>query len=78
MTELGTAARSYAGDDTVAFLQSGDPKYTAAAFPGSFFTGFNANAAAILDKNGTVLWGRGFDLEEPTDDRPARRARPAT
>lgn len=66
LSELSAAARSYSSRaDTLSFLQYGDPNYADSGFPTSFFTGFDANAAAILDSDGTILWGRGFDLENP-------------
>jgi len=66
LTELSAAARSYSSRaDTLSFLQYRDPNYADSSFPTSFFTGFDANAAAILDADGTILWGRGFDPENP-------------
>jgi diguanylate cyclase (GGDEF)-like protein len=66
LTELSAAARSYAArDDTLALVKQGDAEYTDVGLPTSFFTGFNANAAALLSADGTVLWGRGSDPGSP-------------
>jgi diguanylate cyclase (GGDEF)-like protein/putative nucleotidyltransferase with HDIG domain len=66
LAELSSAARSYSSrDDILAFLRYRDPKYADSGLPTSFFTGFDANAAAIFDEYGTVVWGRGFDPKNP-------------
>ena len=60
--ELGIAAKSYGSQDEVlAFLRSEGPSY--AGLSESSFSGVRASAAAIIDRNGTVLWGHGFDLD---------------
>jgi diguanylate cyclase (GGDEF)-like protein len=61
LLELGIAVKGH-GSDVLAFLHSKDPSLADASLPGSFFSGVRANAAAIIDQNGTVLWGHGFDL----------------
>ncbi len=70
LDELGAAVKSYASwDDAVAFLEDRNQRFIDSNFPESFFTGFRANVAAILDGSGTLAWGGGYDLEssEPVD-----------
>ena len=61
LTELGAAARSSsARDETLAFLEYGDPRYIDSSFPPSFFTGFGASVAAILDEARSHPLGPGL------------------
>jgi diguanylate cyclase (GGDEF)-like protein/putative nucleotidyltransferase with HDIG domain len=65
LEELSGAVTSYSSwDDTVAFLENRDPRYISSNMPDSFFTGFRASAAAIVDQSGNLVWGRGFDSDE--------------
>ena len=61
--ELGIAVKSYGSqDEALNFLLSKDSTYTDSSLSASFFKGVSANAAVVLDQNGALLWGRGFDL----------------
>jgi sensor domain CHASE-containing protein len=61
--ELGIAVKGYRSDeDVLGFLQSRDPTNLESELSESYFAGVKANALAVLDKNGNLLWGRGFDL----------------
>jgi diguanylate cyclase (GGDEF)-like protein/putative nucleotidyltransferase with HDIG domain len=62
LLELSAATRAYSSGEAVsAALDTEDPSSGDAVFPTSFFSGFNANAAVLLDKNGQILFDRGFD-----------------
>ena len=64
LDELGAAVKSYSSwDDSVAFLEDGNQRFIDSNFPDSFFTGFKANMAAMLDETGALVWGSGYDLE---------------
>jgi len=64
LAELNAAVYSYSSwDDTVTFIEDENETYVQANLVGSFFTGFKANLAAIVRNDGTIVWGRGFDLE---------------
>ena len=61
--ELGIAVKGYRSDeDVLGFLQSQIPPNIESELAESFFAGVKANALAVLDRNGNLLWGRGFDL----------------
>jgi sensor domain CHASE-containing protein len=61
--ELGIAVKGYRSDeDILGFLQSRNPAGIESELAESFFAGVKANALAIVDSNGNLLWGRGFDL----------------
>ena len=61
--ELGVAIKGYRSDeDVLAFLGSHDPGNIESKLTESFFAGVKSNAVAILDKDGHLIWGRGFDL----------------
>jgi diguanylate cyclase (GGDEF)-like protein/putative nucleotidyltransferase with HDIG domain len=61
--ELGIAVKGYRSDvDVLEFLQSRNPANVESELGESFFAGVKANALAICDKDGNLLWGRGFDL----------------
>jgi diguanylate cyclase (GGDEF)-like protein len=63
--ELGIAVKSYGTQgEILTFLRTKDSTYTDSSLSASFFTGVRANAAAILDQDGSILWGRGFDLDK--------------
>ena len=68
MKELSAAARSAPQKDIATFLRSRDQKELQTGLPSSFFSGFNANAAAVLDDKGTLLWGSGFDTANSAVD----------
>ena len=64
LVELGGDVVSYASwDDTITFLEQRDQKYIDSNLPKTFFTGFKANLAVILDQDGSVVYGTGYDLE---------------
>jgi diguanylate cyclase (GGDEF)-like protein len=63
--ELNVAVKSYRSqNDILAFLQSRDPSYIDSELPASFFAGVKANAVALLDQKGDLVWSRGFDLNK--------------
>jgi diguanylate cyclase (GGDEF)-like protein len=63
LAELSADVFSYASwDDTVTFLSDKNEGYVKTNLPDSFFTGFKANLAVFVRNDGTVVWGRGFDL----------------
>ena len=63
LAELSTDVYSYSSrDDTFAFLNDKNQAYIKANLTDSLFTGFNANLAVFIRNDGTVVWGRGFDL----------------
>jgi sensor domain CHASE-containing protein len=69
LLELGVAAKSYSSQDQVlASLRSKGSTSADSSLSGSFFTAARANAAAVLDQTGALVWGRGFDLvgSQPT------------
>ena len=65
LLEVSAAARSYSSnDDLLAALRTEEPVATGGvSLPTSFFTGFHVNTAAILDSQGSLVWGgsHGFD-----------------
>jgi len=62
--ELSAAVYSYSSwDDTVAFVKDKNETYVQVNLADSLFTGFKANLAAFVRNDGTIVWGRGFDLE---------------
>jgi diguanylate cyclase (GGDEF)-like protein/putative nucleotidyltransferase with HDIG domain len=63
LAELSAGVFSYSSwDDTVAFLKDKNQVYIDANLLDSLFTGFKANMAIFVRNDGTVVWGRGFDL----------------
>jgi diguanylate cyclase (GGDEF)-like protein len=68
LSELGAAVQSHSSqDETVAYLDPADPagqRPPESTFNRTFFATFAIDAVAILDGNGDVLWGRGFDSRD--------------
>ena len=63
LAELSADVFSYSSwDDTVSFLKDKNQAYIDTNLVDSFFTGFKANMAVFVRNDGTVVWGRGFDL----------------
>ena len=64
LAELSADVYSYSSwNDTVTFLGDKNQAYVEANLADSFFAGFKANVAVFVRNDGTIVWGRGFDLE---------------
>jgi PAS domain S-box-containing protein len=65
LAELDADVFNYASwDDTVAFIGTGDQAYVDNNLPASFYTGFKANLAVFVRPDGSVVYGKGYDLEQ--------------
>jgi len=65
LAELDADCFSYASwDDTVAFLRTGDQSYIENNLPDSFYTGYKANLAVFVKTDGTIVYGKGYDLQK--------------
>jgi diguanylate cyclase (GGDEF)-like protein len=66
LAEVSSAALAYSSqDDTRSLLRSRQPSYGRSAFPDAFFTGFGVDTAAVIGTDGTLVWGRSYDPNDP-------------
>ncbi len=72
-TELDARAFDYAvWDDTYAFMEEPDPDYIRTNLPDNVYASLEINLLAFLRPDGTLTYGRSFDLENATSaDLPA-------
>ena len=69
---LATSARDYAAwDDTYAFVATRDPAYAVANLVPHTFSNLGLDAAAIVSRDGEVIWGRRLDAQGRLVDDPA-------
>ena len=71
--ELDARAFDYAvWDDTYAFMEEPDPEYIRTNLPDNVYESLEINLLALVRPDGTVAYGRSFDLENGTSaDVPA-------